>query len=375
MIAQTYTPRRLGPDDLAADPGLRNLLGDLGEEEFVAQHWPDRFYLVHGPAGRLQDVFPATLDALLQLPCSGMNAFMSLDDGATEGMQVGPGQVMPLYRAGFTLYFHDLRSPAFEPLVSAMERRLGLNGGRTRISAFASLRGRGVATHYDVNDNFVIQLRGRKRWRLATSRSADNPTVGYRVDRAPTLVHEMEAGGRLPTELPDDHLTFDLEPGSVAFVPRGYLHQCETVDDESLHLNVQTSMLTISDLIAYVFKAKLCPSAPELRARMCGGFRDGHLSESAQQALRAEFQRLGERTPGHRPRASGVRCRGIYAVRAHVACQQFDVTRLAKRPPRWPQSAGFAFNGPQVKGASNTPEGTIHCHFITCHDCSMLAAL
>jgi hypothetical protein len=57
-----------------------------------------------------------------------------------------------LYRSGFTLYFHDLRTPAFEPLSSAINERLGLCGGRTRVSAFASSRGLGVATHNDVND-------------------------------------------------------------------------------------------------------------------------------------------------------------------------------------------------------------------------------
>jgi 50S ribosomal protein L16 3-hydroxylase len=284
---------RSATESPVANTGLSELLGER-EGDFVTHYWPDRFYLTHGPVERLRCVFPLGLDEILALPCSGINAFIPLDNGVTESLYVGHGQVLQLYRAGFTLYFHDLRSPAFEPFVSAIEERLGLCGGRTRVSAFASSRGSGVATHYDINDNFVIQLNGRKRWRLARNRSAVNPTVGYRVDRSPTPIQLMEADGHLPSRLPDEHTVFDMQPGSVAYVPRGYLHQCETLDEASLHVNVQTAMLTMSDLMAYVFTSKLSPAAPELRVRLSHAFHQGKLSDSIQENLRAEFRRLGE---------------------------------------------------------------------------------
>jgi len=274
---------------------LALLFGQSGAEEFLARHWPDHPYLAHGPIERLNGIFPSGVDELLQVPCSGMMAFSSSKDGSTENLVVNHDQALPLYRSGLTLYCHDMRSPDFGALASAINEQLGLCGGRTRISAFASSRGMGVATHYDVNDNIVVQVRGTKRWRLATEPSALNPTVGYRVDRPAGVVQSLEAGGQLPARLPDNHTVFDLRPGSAAFVPRGFLHRCETVDEESLHFNVQTAMLTMGDLIAYAFLRKLKPSAPELRARLTHAFERGALKPDFRERLLAEYRCLGDR--------------------------------------------------------------------------------
>jgi 50S ribosomal protein L16 3-hydroxylase len=274
---------------------IRNLAVLFGEREqadFLASYWPSRFYLTHGPEERLKGVFPCVVDDLLQLQCSSLRALNPLPSGVTEGFHANYNQALPLYRSGMTLYFHDLQSPAFQLLASAVDAWLGLCGGLTRISAFASSRGIGVATHYDLNDNFVVQVKGTKRWRLATNPSVVNPSFSYRLDQPASDVHVMEAGGPLPDKLPDDHVVFDLKPGSVAYVPRGCLHQCETVDEESLHFNVQTAMLTMSDLMVYALVRMVRPQAPELRARLHHAFEQGALSGSLQESLRAELSRL-----------------------------------------------------------------------------------
>jgi 50S ribosomal protein L16 3-hydroxylase len=273
--------------------GLSTLLGDGAEEAFVAEYWPSRPYLSHGPVERLRSFLPSDIRDLLKLPCYGISAFAPLSEG-TEGLHVDFAQAMPLYRSGFTLYFHDIQSAAFEPWIAAIGDRLGLYGDRTRVSAFASSRGGGVAAHYDANDNFVVQIKGTKRWRLATQDNVVNPTVGYRVDRPPNAIQAMQASGHQLRALPREHAVLDLRPGSVAYIPRGHWHQCETLDNESLHFNIQTGLLTKGDLIIYILLNRIFPVNPSLRARICHGFSSGTLTENVQEELRVELRRLSE---------------------------------------------------------------------------------
>lgn len=76
-----------------------------------------------------------------------------------------------------------------------------------------------LRSHYDREDVFVVQLAGRKRWRIF-GESIANP-VSSEGDFAD----------------PQSEPIFDrtLRPGDALFLPSGYLHQCINGDDLSLH--------------------------------------------------------------------------------------------------------------------------------------------
>ncbi|MFL5757038.1 MAG: cupin domain-containing protein, partial [Chloroflexota bacterium] len=82
----------------------------------------------------------------------------------------------------------------------------------------------GFAVHHDVHDVFVLQVAGRKRWRLYEP-VLELPLRSQRWSRAlgdpGAPVHELV-----------------LEPGDTLYVPRGWPHEAATGDGESLHLTV-----------------------------------------------------------------------------------------------------------------------------------------
>jgi len=80
----------------------------------------------------------------------------------------------------------------------------------------------GFAVHHDTHDVFVLQVAGRKRWRIY----------------APVL--ELPLGpqrwsGADPGE-PVDELT--LEPGDTLYLPRGWPHEAVAQEEDSLHLTI-----------------------------------------------------------------------------------------------------------------------------------------
>jgi lysine-specific demethylase/histidyl-hydroxylase NO66 len=93
----------------------------------------------------------------------------------------------------------------------------------------------GFAVHHDTHDVFVLQVAGRKRWRVY----------------APVL--ELPLGGqRWSPELGDpgppvDDLT--LEPGDTLYLPRGWPHEAVAQEEDSLHITVGLHVPTRLDAL------------------------------------------------------------------------------------------------------------------------------
>ena len=77
--------------------------------------------------------------------------------------------------------------------------------------------------HYDPEDLIILQVEGRKRWKIFGP-PVINPVVGAVPPAAP----------------PEDKLIFDeiLEPGDFLFLPAGNWHRCENESARSLHLGI-----------------------------------------------------------------------------------------------------------------------------------------
>ncbi|KAK2076244.1 hypothetical protein QBZ16_001176 [Prototheca wickerhamii] len=86
----------------------------------------------------------------------------------------------------------------------------------------------GFAPHYDDIDAFVLQIEGRKRWRAYSCPDAQHP-ITMRADYA-------------RHELPDPVLEAVLEPGDLLILPRGAVHEAESLPDApSLHLTLSAN--------------------------------------------------------------------------------------------------------------------------------------
>jgi ribosomal protein L16 Arg81 hydroxylase len=123
--------------------------------------------------------------------------------------------------------------------VGDLARRLELDlRERVQVNLYA---GRGVThgfdVHWDDHDAFIIQLAGRKRWRM------HGPT------RPMPLHRDVEPPPSPPAEPIDE---FMLEDGDVLYLPRGHWHDVASVGEMSLHLTIGFNPATGVDLVAWL---------------------------------------------------------------------------------------------------------------------------
>ena len=112
----------------------------------------------------------------------------------------------------------------------------------------------GFALHQDNQDVFILQLGGSKRWTVYENPSLPKPfekilvrdkTPGARPDELSKYSWEDEyaRAGLSKHSTAEDLMgqasTFNLNPGDVLYVPRGFPHYAETTDDlGSLHITM-----------------------------------------------------------------------------------------------------------------------------------------
>jgi ribosomal protein L16 Arg81 hydroxylase len=130
--------------------------------------------------------------------------------------------VLSGYAQGSTVYMDDVhrRHPPLKAFCAELaqsflrhQRPLAECGPATVFLTPANSQALGP--HIDPSDLFVLQLEGSKRWRFFgnTARSG--------------------APGKLLDDLPACTLDVVLEPGSVAYIPRGFIHCANTTDTYS----------------------------------------------------------------------------------------------------------------------------------------------
>jgi len=117
-------------------------------------------------------------------------------------------------------------------------------------NAYYTPRGsQGFAVHHDTHDVFVLQVAGEKRW-LVYQPLVELPLKDQRWSKAlgepGEPVHELT-----------------LRPGDTLYLPRGWLHEAETSDSDSLHLTVGISTYTWTDAV----KAALADCADDIAFR------------------------------------------------------------------------------------------------------------
>jgi len=116
----------------------------------------------------------------------------------------------------------------------------------------------GFPPHYDNHDVFVMQISGRKAWRLYGT-PVETPYRGEQFDIA---THQA---GDVTEE-------FTLEPGDCLYIPRGLMHDAENVGEEpSLHITVGLITKTWADLLLESI-SELALAEPAFRRSLPAGF-------------------------------------------------------------------------------------------------------
>lgn len=232
---------------------MESMLAPEGTESFLARSWGRRFRRVTGPRGRFADLMPwETLNRLLTEHSLNPARLRLVRDGETvpPPVYVRPKpfprvktvELTRQLREGATLVVNRIDT-MHEPvgrlageMSSTFQEEVGVNlyaGWR---------RQRGFDLHWDEHDVFVLQVSGRKRWSV-------------RGDSRPhPLNHALDRSFAPPDEVVWEGI---LEDGDLLYVPRGWWHVAEPLDEPSMHLTFGVYTQTARDLLLW-FVDELC---------------------------------------------------------------------------------------------------------------------
>ncbi|MFB9236431.1 cupin domain-containing protein [Plantactinospora siamensis] len=244
---------------------------------FVTEHWGrapllSRAAELGNPAGFTDLLSPADADELLSrrglrtpflrvakdgelLPAARYTG--GGGSGAEITDQVLDERVLALYADGATLVLQGLHR-LWPPLVD-LARELGLALGHPlQVNAYLTPAGsQGFATHYDTHDVFVLQVDGRKHWRIhppVLPEPLERQAWGGRADEVSAVASGPPA------------LDVVLAPGDALYLPRGWLHSAQAQETSSLHLTVGIRALTRYALVEELLG--LAAEDPRLRATL-----------------------------------------------------------------------------------------------------------
>jgi ribosomal protein L16 Arg81 hydroxylase len=232
----------------------------LKEDVFLREYFPQQLLISHGPLPR----FSSLLDVdELKSAESAARACRTRVRVWSRGLDVRVDGVeaMECYRAGMTLYMGEVERfiPAVDRLVRSVATDLGIPVDHCGAELIASRPGAGAPMHFDSDDGFNIQVRGRKRWRTAPNRWVVNPLVSYGVGFA-DIGRQLSAhtSGTMPNRMPANSRTHNVRPGSVVYLPRGTWHETQVVgSDESLALVVNLRVPNWADRVIEALKRRL----------------------------------------------------------------------------------------------------------------------
>lgn len=233
---------------------LADLVAPIEVSHFFAEIQGRRHRHFPGPAGRFAELMPwSTLATVLRQHRLDFPRLRLARDGEvvpthtyTEPVQTRRSGTIPRLRAvpfaeqlrvGATLVL-DAVEELCDP-VGDLARRLEHDlRERVQVNLYA---GRGIThgfdTHWDDHDALIVQVAGRKRWRL------HGPT-------RPAPLHRDVRPPEPPAAEPIEELM--LEDGDVLYVPRGHWHDVASVGELSLHLTIGFNPATGVDLVTWL---------------------------------------------------------------------------------------------------------------------------
>jgi len=251
----------------ASDAALLRAIAPVGADDFLAAHWErDPLHVARGEAGRFDDLLSARdAERLISEPGLRIPGFRLVKAGAklaprdyTVDLSWRPvaftgtadtPRVLAEYDQGATVVLQGLHLN-WTPLARYCRELEAFLGHPVQANAYLTpRRAQGLPVHHDTHDVFVLQVAGSKRW-LVYDPVFELPLKHQRY------VEEMGEHGPAVLDLV-------LRAGDTLYLPRGWMHEALTSDEDSLHLTVGVSVQTWLD----AFKAALerCEEDVEFR--------------------------------------------------------------------------------------------------------------
>lgn len=263
----------MSPEASPLGPSLAALVAPQGPDSFIATHWRRGVFHGRGSPARLARLTREAGSTEVARLLESARHFVATG-GATPGPAGSRSEALAAYAAGgTTLYFRMREDFPLCRWTEALAHDLG--EPPIGVTSFFAVRGGGgTAPHLDWNENFTIQLEGTKRWRVAPAPRGflEHPVSNWVLgDPVPPYADPTLA----PAALPEDAVAYDLSPGDVLYVPRGFIHDVSAPGPgESLSLNLSFPPTPWAALLCSLLSTRLHES-PELRAAINGAFGAG----------------------------------------------------------------------------------------------------
>lgn len=271
--------RALKTDHRGTAPLVLCLFGtNMNMKEFKRDIWRQRALVTRGSSGRfealirmgmfdldLQSMLEATSSEAIHAWLRPLRGVKRLDSVRTDSVE----DAMKFHRSGASLYFrasHDLE----KIMLTNIQHLLNLSfsasysdgTNRSEIETFVSRRGHCTDWHFDFQQNFTLQLKGKKTWYLARG-TGTSPLRGQTPHyKEPASVIEMQAkihkycNKKTKTWSRDfeseKHVveTVTLSPGDSLYFPSGMWHKVVCDEEDSISINLSIKAMRYCDLVS-----------------------------------------------------------------------------------------------------------------------------
>ncbi len=225
---------------------LDDVLSPLAPADFIKDYWGQKFLHLPGPQGRFSSLFPwSAVNEMLETQRLVAPRLRLTQDGRAvspdlymKNGQIRAAELTGLLRGGATLIVAAV-DEVHGPL-KALAQDLGCAlQGRINVNLYAGWRtSHGFDVHWDSHDVIVLQIAGKKQWKVY------EPTEKF------PLKDSVELGRTPPTSAPvwEGFLT----DGEVLYLPRGWWHVAIPCDEPTLHLTLGIHKPTGMDMVRWV---------------------------------------------------------------------------------------------------------------------------
>jgi ribosomal protein L16 Arg81 hydroxylase len=249
----------------AAPASLEDILAPISRERFLSEQWDKTMLHQTGTPGRFAALLSwDELNAILewnpppqpQLRLFQENQMVDLRryiDGKVGELRLNAGGLVTALAQGATMVLDAVEEVA--PRVGALAEALkDAFQGPVNANLYAGWRRQsGFDVHWDAQEVFVLQLSGRKHWKV------------FRPTRPHPLREDFE---ETPKPGPDDKAVFDgiLNDGDFLYLPRGWWHTAFPLDEPSLHITFGAMPPNSADFLRWWMQRLL--RHPEVRANL-----------------------------------------------------------------------------------------------------------
>jgi ribosomal protein L16 Arg81 hydroxylase len=224
-------------------PVLNTLLAPTTSEAFLRDYWENRFlHVARKSPEYFRDIL--TLEALDEylsrndlrypslrmiragkaVPLTDFSRPLKFGEYAADGL-IDVDRVYEQYKAGASLVLQLMRSSISSVSGFANELQAEVRANVETTIYVTPPGEQGFTTHYDTHSVIILQIAGRKRWRLYDF-----------TKRLPLLTETFDRASYSATPAVADIV---LEPGDTLYVPRGLAHDATSMPDtKSVHVTV-----------------------------------------------------------------------------------------------------------------------------------------